>query len=42
MWGRVFMVKTDHYSLKFLLDQRMSMIPQHQWASKLLGFNFTV
>jgi hypothetical protein len=42
MWGRVFVVKTDHYSLKFLLDQRMSTIPQHQWASKLLGFDFTV
>jgi hypothetical protein len=22
LWGRAFIVKTDHYSLKFLLDQR--------------------
>jgi hypothetical protein len=33
---------TDHYSLKYLLNQRMSTIPQHHWASKLLGFDFTV
>jgi hypothetical protein len=35
-------IKTDHYSLKFLLDQRLSTIPQHQWASKLLRFDFWV
>jgi hypothetical protein len=28
--------------LKFLLDQVLSTIPQHHWASKLLGFNFRV
>jgi hypothetical protein len=32
----------DHYSLKFLLDQRLSTVPQHQWISKLFGFDFTV
>jgi hypothetical protein len=42
MWGRAFVVKTDHYSLKFLLDQRMATIPQHQWVSTLTGFNFLV
>jgi len=35
-------VRTDHYSLKFLLDQRLSTVPQHQWISKLFGFDFTV
>jgi hypothetical protein len=40
LWGRSFLVRIDHYSLKFLLDQCLSMIPQHQWASKLLGFDF--
>jgi hypothetical protein len=35
-------IKTDHYSLKYLLDQRLSTISQHQWASKLLGFDFQV
>ncbi|WVZ89345.1 hypothetical protein U9M48_035766 [Paspalum notatum var. saurae] len=42
LWGREFMVKTDHRSLKFLLDQRLATIPQHQWASKLIGFDFSV
>jgi hypothetical protein len=32
----------DHYSLKFLLDQRLSTVPQHQWINKLFGFDFTV
>jgi hypothetical protein len=42
LWGRSFVVRTDHYSLKFLLDQRLSTIPQHHWVSKLLGFDFHV
>jgi hypothetical protein len=36
------MVCTDHYNLKFLLDQKLATIPQHQWARKLLGFDFRV
>jgi hypothetical protein len=35
-------VRTEHFLLKYLLDRRLSTIPQHQWASKLLGFNFKV
>jgi len=42
LWGRSFLVRTDHFSLKFLLDQRLSTIPQHHWVGKLLGFDFTV
>jgi hypothetical protein len=42
LWGRSFRVRTDHYSLKFLLDQHLSTVPQHQWISKLFGFDFTV
>ena len=42
LWGRRFLVRTDHYSLKFMLDQWMSTVPQHQWISKLFGFDFTV
>jgi hypothetical protein len=42
LWGRSFVVKTDHYSLKFLLDQHLSTIPQHRWISKLMGFDFVV
>jgi hypothetical protein len=42
LWGRSFIVRTDHYSLKFLLNQRLATIPQHHWVGKLLGFDFTV
>ena len=26
----------------FMLDQRLSTVPQHQWISKLFGFDFSV
>lgn len=42
LWGRSFLVRTDHYALKFMLDQRLSTIPQHHWISKLFGFDFQV
>lgn len=42
LWGRCFTVRTDHYNLKFLLDQRLATILQHHWVGKLLGFEFTV
>jgi hypothetical protein len=42
LWGRTFIIKTSHYSLKFLLDQRLAMILQHQWASMLIGFDFRI
>jgi hypothetical protein len=42
LWGRRFVVKTDHYSLKYLLDQRLATIPQNHWVGKLLGFDFSV
>jgi hypothetical protein len=28
--------------LKYMLDQHLSTIPQHQWISKLFGFDFRV
>ena len=42
LWGRRFLVRTDHFSLKFLLDQRLATIPQHHWVGKLLDFDFSV
>jgi hypothetical protein len=42
LWGCIFIIHIDHFSLKFLLNRRLSTIPQHQWASKLLGFDFQV
>jgi hypothetical protein len=29
LWGRQFLVRTDHFHLKYLLDQRLSTVPQH-------------
>lgn len=40
--GRRFLIRTDHYSLKYLLEQRLSTSPQVHWISKLLGFDFSV
>jgi hypothetical protein len=42
LWGRQFLIQTDHFSLKYLLDQRLTTVPQRQWISKLFGFDFTV
>lgn len=42
LWGRVFLIRTNHYSLNFLLDQCLSAISQHTWLSKLFGYDFSV
>jgi hypothetical protein len=42
LWGRRYVVCTNHRNLRFILDQRLTTIPQHQWVSKLLGFDFVV
>jgi hypothetical protein len=42
LWGRQFVMRMDHYALKYMLDQRLLTVPQHQWISKLFGFDFTV
>ncbi|KAF2288781.1 hypothetical protein GH714_013267 [Hevea brasiliensis] len=42
LWGRQFLIRTDHYSLKYLLEQRLTTSPQQHWLSKLLGFDFRV
>lgn len=42
LWGRTFTVRTDHYSLKYILDQRLTTIPQHTWVTKLFGYDITV
>jgi hypothetical protein len=42
LWMCSFIVCTDHYALKFLLDQCLSTIPQHTWVSKLFGYDFIV
>jgi hypothetical protein len=42
LWTTDFIVCTDHFSFKHLLDQHLSTIPQHTWVSKLFGYNFRV
>nr|CAD1821648.1 unnamed protein product [Ananas comosus var. bracteatus] len=38
--GRHFKVKTDHQSLKYLLEQRVSTPSQQKWISKLMGYDY--
>jgi hypothetical protein len=35
-------MRTDHYALKFLLDQRLSTIPRHAWVRKLFGYELSI
>ena len=37
LWGRHFLIRTDHYSLKFLLDQRLSTVPSISGLASYLG-----
>jgi hypothetical protein len=42
LWMWPFVVHTDHFSLKYLLDQRLSTISQHALVSKLFRYQFSV
>jgi hypothetical protein len=42
LWGRPLTIQTYHYSLKFILDQWLSTIPQHTWLRKLFGYDLNV
>ncbi|GJV35473.1 putative mitochondrial protein [Tanacetum coccineum] len=37
-----FIIKTDHYSLKYLLDQRITTPAQMKWLPKLIGYDYEV
>lgn len=40
--GRHFKVKTDHDSLKYFLEQRLSSEEQQKWVTKMLGYHFEI
>jgi len=40
--GQSFIVKTDHQSLKFLLEQKVGTPFQQKWLTKLMGYSFRV
>lgn len=40
--GRHFIIKTDHLSLKYLLDQKISTTMQQKWLTKLLGYDYEI
>lgn len=42
LWDRAFLIHTDHYSLKYLLEQRLTTSPQQHWIRKLLGLELRV
>lgn len=35
-------MKTNHQSLKFLLEQRITFMLQQKWLTKLLGLNYDI
>lgn len=37
-----FYIKTDHWALKFLSEQKISNLLQQKWISKLMGYNYTI
>jgi hypothetical protein len=40
--GRHFKVKIDHDSLKYFLEQRLSLEEQQKWVTKILGYYFEI
>ncbi|KAA8546750.1 hypothetical protein F0562_003179 [Nyssa sinensis] len=40
--GRRFIVRTDHQSLKYLLEQRITTPAQSRWLPKLLGYDYAI
>ena len=37
-----FVIRTDHHSLKYLLQQRITFPGQHTWLTKLMGYDYEI
>ena len=40
--GRNFIIKTDHFSLKYLLGQKLTTVFQRKWLPKLMGYDYEI
>jgi hypothetical protein len=40
--GHHFQIKTDHHSLKYFLEQRLSSPEQNKWLTKMLGYDYEI
>jgi hypothetical protein len=40
--GKRFQIKTDHQSLKYFLEQRLSSPKQQKWVTKLFGYDYEI
>jgi hypothetical protein len=40
--GKRFQIKTDHQSLKYFLEQRLSSPEQQKWVTKLFGYDYEI
>jgi hypothetical protein len=40
--GQWFQIKTDHQSLKYFLEQRISSLEQQKWVTKLFGYDYEI
>lgn len=40
--GRRFRIRTNHSSLKYLLEQRITTMDQQRWIVKLMGYDYEI
>lgn len=40
--GNKVYIRTDHQSLKYLLDQRITTTNQQKWVTKLMGLDYEI
>ncbi|PKA63782.1 putative mitochondrial protein [Apostasia shenzhenica] len=42
LMGTHFTIRTDHHSLKYMMEQRIATTAQQRWIAKLAGYDFTI